>query len=505
MIEKKGYVLFHCHHLATLYQFVWLRTVYSFNEKVVLLVNHKYFSSSTFAQNLIKEKVFDRIICIQEPKNFNEKKEETFVRDYYDQFFRDNDLSFFDIKEIYTACDLNNLFPIYCILNSRMLSYIEMYEGQFTDYSRYSASTKMFGYPSWWELLERKYNSLSGDGGKYTRKRLLWPGSVLEYSEKDIHVDFLGLFYSLQNEYKKRIRNCFPYFKNLLLEKSFVFLLNSPRWTASILNLEMQDYYKPYILILDYFFSTSKNLVIKKHPHADASDKIDQIFSDQNCVIPNTLPIEFLGLFDNLKIKKLVSVESSGNTKIGRFVEKEVKLGTKMLEAYPHFHKLVFVQMVMNSVGNIEEVRLDKEISCFFEVISKYSLSLPIEKVAFEMYESSHSIYVFSKQDPVLMDILMTYENLPNNIICFFLDEACLRYFLCKQKRNLNYINKQVVTISIASERSEERTVVNRNIESVFILCKDKKLFEELRYINLEYKLSYSGITVRIIGEYDGN
>lgn len=501
MNNKKRYMLFHCHHLGTLFQFVWLRTVYNYDEKVVLLVNHKFFSSSLFAQNLIKNKIFDRIISIQEPKNFEEKKEETFVCDYYDQFFCDNGLSFSDIKEIYTACDLNNLFPIYCILNDRMISYIEMYEGQFADFTRYSASTKVFGYPSWLEMLERKYNSLSGDGGKYTQKRLLWPGSAIEYSDKDIQVEFLDLFYSLPKDYRTKIIDCCSFTKRIPLGEALVFLLNSPRWTSSMVNIRIQDYYLPYVLIIDYFLSKSKNLIIKKHPHADALDDIDLIFSDRNIIIPNTVPIEFLGLAKNLQIQCLMSVESSGNTKIQRFAKKEIKLGTRILEVYPYFHRLAMAQMIMNSVGMIENVRIDGSISVFFEVISKYSFSLPIDKVGFKMDDVTHSISVVSKQCTALSDVLMKYENFSKNEICIFLDEECFSTFLSEQEVNPYDIKKQVATVFIISDEYKDGSFVSSRIEPIFILCNDRKLLVELRNIELEYKLSYSEKSVRVKGD----
>lgn len=116
--------------------------------------------------------LFSRILDVQEPKNFSEKKEECFVLDYYDEYFQNNALSFSNIKEVYTACDLNNLFPVYCVLNKKAVSYIEMYEGQFSDVERYYACTEIFGYPCWWEQLQRKYSSLSGDSGNWRGRKI---------------------------------------------------------------------------------------------------------------------------------------------------------------------------------------------------------------------------------------------------------------------------------------------------------------------------------------------
>jgi hypothetical protein len=53
----------------------------------VLLVNHARFGYTTFAQKLEEHKIFDRVLTILEPKNFDEKQNEPFVCDYYDDYF----------------------------------------------------------------------------------------------------------------------------------------------------------------------------------------------------------------------------------------------------------------------------------------------------------------------------------------------------------------------------------------------------------------------------------
>lgn len=500
-MKDNKYILFHCHHLATLYQFIWLRSCYKYDEKIVLLVNHKYFSSSLFAANLIKNQIFSRILGVQEPKNFSEKKEECFVLDYYDEYFQNNALSFSNIKEVYTACDLNNLFPVYCVLNKKAVSYIEMYEGQFSDVERYYACTEIFGYPCWWEQLQRKYSSLSGDSGNYTLKRLLWDGSKHEYPDKDIHVNFIELFYSMEAEYKNRITSCLSFLSSVDFRDMFLFLINSPRWTALMTGLSVEDYYLPYTLVIDYFFSSSKNLLIKKHPHAEDKDYLDNIFYDKNCVIPNTVPIEFMGLINDFKIKNLVSVESSGNSKIKCFVEHEIKLGREILACYQYFHRLAFIQMVINGLENIASIETIGINSTFFEVFYKFSLSLPVIIDKFPIEKKSYDIKVIADASASVSKRITRNENSHNENVLFFLDKKGLIDYIENEKKVRPTICNRIIVITIKKERQDSYMQIESNEEKVFVFCNDTVLFDEIEAIKWEYYLTYSKTKVFISGK----
>lgn len=86
-IVDKDYVLFHCHHLSSLYQFIVLKFKLHLIDDVVIIVYNDVFCESEFAHNLVKKGIFKAVIKAKEPKNFDEYQYEEFISSYYDNFF----------------------------------------------------------------------------------------------------------------------------------------------------------------------------------------------------------------------------------------------------------------------------------------------------------------------------------------------------------------------------------------------------------------------------------
>lgn len=494
-------MLFHCHHLSTLYQFVWLRMTKYSKHHVVMLVNHESFAQSTFARNLEKYKVFDRILTVKEPKNFSEKQREKFVLDHYDEYFHKNGLSFAEISEIYTACDLNNLFPVYCILNKRALSYIEMYAGQFEDKSRYKAGTDIFGYPYWLEELSRKYHSLSGDNGEYTIKRYLSINSSCEYVDKDVSIDFIHEFYSLPTSCKNLLIHCMELPENIDFKETNLLLLNSPKWTRAITNLDVSYHYLPYLLILDYYFRDQENIIVKNHPHAGKEDFFENEISQRTRVISALIPIEFYGLLEDFHIRRLISVESSGNTKISEFVEEEIRLGKEYLDLYPYLHKVFLVFSIANRMENSAVYRTIGIRRDFIMKLKHCSFSSQLDSekmIPVSGMTGERIYYMIRNKNEIISNLFLELVELGNDSVAVFLDyEGLLNYISWKQ--DISQI-EYVVPIVIEKKAIYEYILSDTDDEFLFIFCTDCEYRKQIQNMQYEYTLEHTGLHIKAAG-----
>lgn len=484
------YVLFQCHHLSALYQFVLLRFTRYRGHKVVLLVYNDLFCRSPFARALERRRIFDRILEIREPKNFEEKQNEPFVTDYYDRFFAKNGLSFDDILEIYVACDLNNLFPVYCTLNNRAVSYIEMYEGQLRDKNRYCFCTTAFGYPAWIEELYRKYHTLSGANDRYTVKRYLWPGSITEYPEKDLHVDFLRKFYALPKDIKKRIVDCMELPEEVDFHEAEILLMNSPKWTKAISGLETPQHYLPYLLIADYYFD-SKDFFIKNHPHADADGYFVNEIARRFNTIPATIPIEFYGLIDNFRVKKMISVASSGNLKISEFVTEEITLSEGYLAEYSYIHKCYVSLYLAYAVGASFSIQGIGISNGFIQKLHRCAFGadqIPGPEAGEARVYQLVGGMTSAVKERVLSSIFA------KDRVTVFLDMESMVDTIEQVQKNRHL--RQLIGIEIRKEGIRDRILADLQTEYMLLFCTDEEYARRIRGRVYDYTLPHTGLRI---------
>lgn len=488
-MNKNNYVLFHCHHLSSLSQIIVLRYLRHPHDQSVLLVNHARFGYTTFAQKIEEHKIFDRVLTILEPKNFDEKQNEPFVCDYYDDYFRGNALSFDDIKEIYTACDLNNFFTIYCRINEKPLSFIEMYAGQFKEDSRYDACTEIFHYPSWLEELSRKYRALTGDDTKYTKNRFIWPASDIQYEEKDRKVDFLNAFYALEESVRERLVSCIKMPEGVDAGSINLLLLNSLKWIQHMAGLRSSQYYLPYCLILDYFYRGMENVVIKVHP----SDTDTAFFEENqevgfNC-IPAIIPIEFYGLLNHFHIKRVISVSSSGAAKITRFVEQEIRLGVEFLHRYSEIHKTIVSLLIGTHIDPDAEYRTTGLELLFAQQLRTHAVPLFCDINNISSVSSRLTCLIIKNAEKSDLSELI----ISRKAILFFLDEGSLQYI---SEIHPFFRKENMITFTIKKVKRRENTLSDQEDEKIWIICCDAEIRKKMQNYIFEYELPYTGIRI---------
>lgn len=487
-MSKNKYVLFHCHHLSTLYQFIVLKYKYHLYDDVLIMIYNDVFCDSEFAHNLVKNNIFKTIIKAKEPKNFDDLQYEQFVIQYYDKFFLDNHLSFNQIKIIYTAADLNNMFPIYCRSYNKSMIYVEMYNGQFADKSRYNFCTSVFGYPQWLEELYRKYSTLSGDNTKMTSKRYLCPGSIIEYNNKDVIIDFLNEFYSLPIEYKKLVIDCF---RNQIKHSSFnnLLIINSPRWTKLYTKLEAPYHYLPYLLISDYY--CENDVIIKDHPQAGYYEYFEKEIRPLVDTLPSTIPIEFYGLINGFRINNLISVESSSNVKVEQFIKNATHLGVEFFNNYVFLHRLYTLKFLITVVGGYLDYSYNN-----------YSANL-LRKIRFcdksSFFQTSNRItdshYIWYIVEETIFNSIQTiFQNVKSNEIFAFFDSWSAKNALSLTRLINPY--SQIITIEINKKAFRKNILSDQNKEYIYLLCSDRQIMSIMSTFSLSYRLKYSGLDI---------
>lgn len=485
--ETSKYILFHCHHLSSLSQLITLKYLFHRNDLSILLVNHAVFGQTTFAKNLEKKKIFTRVLTIIEPKNFSAKQGEEFVSDHYDSYFEEMKLSFDNISEIYTVSDLNNLFPIYCRIHKIPITYVEMYPGQFEDESRYNASTEIFKYPGWLGELSLRYHSLTGDNSEYTKKRYLYYGSHIEYKNKDILIDFLNEFYSMDDKIKSSIIECIELPNDTDFSNFSIVLMNSSKWIHHISGIDLPYYYLLYQLIIDYYLSNESNVWIKNHPHSFSDKYYETHIKNKLNILPALVPIEFFGLYDKFHVNISVSINSSSAAKISRFTNSEIRLGNVFFDMYLHIHK-INISLLLGRYLGVDSVYETVGIDISFLKLIMKNISQSLSNVQFcptsiflKCYIVYNSVFDFSN--------LSKYDN---SLIFFINDDSFI-----KTVNNNPMLKKNSFRIKISKIALEDNSLSNMNNEYVYLICTNKMIENKIRLFKCEYILKNTGIIIK--------
>lgn len=483
--KTNKYVLFHCHHLSSLSQLITLKYLFHRDDLSILLVNHSQFGNTSFAKNLEEKNVFTRVLTIIEPKNFNMKQGERFVSDHYDSFFYDKHLNFDDISEIYTVSDLNNLFPIYCRIHKIPITYVEMYPGQFDEENRYNASTDIFKYPRWLGELSVRYHSLTGDNSEYTKNRYLYYGSKIKYKEKDILIDFLEEFYSMDDSIKSAIIECIDLPKTTEFNNFSILLLNSTRWIYHISGIDKPNYYLIYLLIIDYYLSHERNVWIKNHPHSFPDSYFDTQIRKKLNILPSLIPIEFFGLYDEFRVNMSVSINSSSAAKISRFTDNEIKLGTHFFDIYSQIHKM-YISLLLGDYLGYKTIY--ESIGIDFPYIDLIRKNISKDRSTNSCGSSLNPLkcYIVHKS------ILNISNLIKDDVLIFFFDNES---FL--ETINTNPIlKKDSFRIKIRKIAFDSDSLSDTNDEYIFFISTNKVIKKRIRLFKYEHILKYTGIIV---------
>lgn len=494
MNKNKKYVIFEAQHLSGLYQFLTLRFNKFKDEDVVLFVNKADFSKSNFANELIKNKVFSKVVSFNEPLlKYGELSGLEFINKFFNDIFDSNELEISDIKEVVTGCDVQNLFAIFCMSKKIELSFMELHTNQFVDKNRYEINRVYASAPVWVEELSKKFSALSGDS-KDVKKRFLYKGSPIEYKGKDTNVDFLKEFYSMDTKYKEQISRCLDIENCENIKNCDILLINSLGWSKPTTKLELPYHYLPYLLLADYYFKD--NLILKDHPQTPKEYFLKNIKTKFN-TLNSEIPIELFGLVEGFHIDNLISVNSTGNDKISHFVNREVKLGVNYLENFREVHKTYITFLLEKMIckdSNYHALNINTEYLTNFKKFNDEELTKEILGI----------------NPKILRGNIFTIINRPNDQQCVSLKEALINadrstkvvFWNIDLEKLIDFDNidllENFLEIRIyKSKNNGEDTLSDLLTETIYFYCKDKEVLNKVTNTSFEKELKHTGIKIR--------
>lgn len=494
-------VLFCSTHLMNLYQFLTLKCM-RYEEQEVVLLTKNDFAESTYARNMVESGLFAKIISHVELLHKKEAQTwEEIIEKYYDNIFEKNNLDLDAFSEIYITCDCINNFYLYCTFKKRNVIFVESFEGQFKDRHRYKVLTEFWNGSFEYEKLTEKFNSLSGEGENVV-KRYLYGSEERVIDDKDEIVPFLDCFYSIPDSFKTRILDVFEIDRESYTN---ILLLNSYRYSIPKSCVQEIYHYLPYWLLADYYFSESDVLYIKDHPMT-SKDLFNKAYKLDKVVMKADIPIEFYALCDDFYVENLVSVNSTGNNKIARFVKNEISLGDSYLWNFRLLHKLFATYAIDEYLGRSRFYHIygvNKEFVTNF----KNTVFLPFEEK--QPYNISTKILkgnIFCVIDEIpeteIDNIGIALLNADANTKVVFLDSCKKRKFItCNYPELLEFI----VPIEIKKKKLREDTLSDTEIEIIYFFCKDEGIRDTLSHFSVEKTLIYTGIKISIAVLNEGN
>lgn len=496
---KRSKILFVMLHTSSLFQFLTFKFKKYKDSSVTLFVNKLGYENSELAQNLIKEKVFDNIISFHEPlfiesKNENELTEN--VKNFYDNIFISNKLSLHEFDEVFISCDMQNYFYYYCNLNSKQSSIIELIPKQFDDISRYTVSRICANLPLWLENFTKEKHMLSGDSPDVVN-RYIYINSQVRY-EKDIQVDFINEFYNLSIDFKNIILKCINVTNQQDFKNCNILLLNSIGWSQYESKLNLPHHYLPFQLISDYYFDNNHLVIFKDHPQTPI-DSFNKYLSPYSKTINATIPIEFFGLINDFKVDKLISVESSGNDKISKFVNQEIKLGRSYLRNFRYIHKLYITLLIDKIISNTESYHfygIEKEFIVKFAKIFNNSNKLnDINGLNPKILKGNIFAFIGKYSNDDAHNLEKALHSADNDTKVMFFD---FNYKNLISPKNIELL-KYFVPITIHKQKLRDNILSdNFNENCLWFFCKDEITRNTVKNFSFYKNLPNTGISISV-------
>lgn len=493
-MKNESYVIIEIQHLSALFQALTMKFKLFKNDDVVLIVNNLPFADLDFTKNLVKNNVFIKIICIFEPSIKFDETGKDFILKFYDNIFEQNNLDIKNAKTILTACDVQNFFSIYCILNHKKIDFIELYANQFANKNRYHINTQYLKSPIWIEELSRKYNALTGDN-RHSNHRYLYPESKIEYKNIDNHFDFLKEYFSISNEDKDLIVKCLDIKDNNLYHNCNILLLNSFGYSFPKTNLGMPNHYLPFMLIADYYFK-DEPVFIKDHPQTMKKSFVEYI-EPYMPTINSTLPIEIFALIPGFHDKKLMSINSTGNDKLKDFIDEEIRLTDNYYYNYNLVHKLFVAFKIESLFGNSYNYHHFGINRNFLKLFKDNATNLPVDKeflgINTRILKGNILTLIgdYSDEDARNLESALVEADKKTKVV-FIKDIANLISL-----NNIKLLDNFIV-LTIHKNKLRDKYLGGLEDEQIFIFSKDQEFKNDVLNFSFEKNLIHTGIKISI-------
>lgn len=323
--DGRKVVLFVLNHWGGLSGMILMRLLKFADCKIVVLVA-SYVEKKALGR-IADEGIVDDVISFDDRFLFKAKDQNALQKElieYFDQLLNENGISLTSKVMTYIACDMSDSFGMYLQYKGLPFTIYEMSPGQFFLRSRYDGAYRDGWMGEAYYTRQKTYGLLCGEkGGCHV---LMYPQSDVARAkmETDPEVFDFSDYSQLDDTSRSAIISCFDI--NIPIDATVqLVLLNSRNMVNghSIFGLAEAPYL--FQMLVQFFGKPGMQSLIKPHP-ADTVECMQRYFPESVFLDPD-FPIEFLHLFGNIRISRVVTIGSSAADKIADMTDSVVSIG----------------------------------------------------------------------------------------------------------------------------------------------------------------------------------
>lgn len=372
-------VIFHTDHWGALAHFIVLAVNRHSEEECIIVVQGVDQARKDILERLEKVEIFSKVIVLewefQGAKLENQEEISQAVLKQYDQIFLANNVKIKNSDIFYTVTDIYGIFRYYLILKKIkyihvMLSDKDIYE----EYKKSEAYKRNDISKTFMDILN--YNKVFDAMSPFCNKLIAFPDTEIKqiYLEKQIEVEKIDLSDELEKidtDIVNKIVFAFNITKNKINLMTNLMLSNSQAFLRIPISLggycaeNKLEHVLLYQMLIDFYADEPiERIIIKGHPNNFLDWRKYFIGA---MILDKDIPIEFILLFKNIKLSKVIALETTAIKKIEKRIDNCI-LATSHFARY--YHSLIKIYSICRLYVESKENLLLEEtgiIKNFFE------------------------------------------------------------------------------------------------------------------------------------------
>lgn len=351
IVKKK--IVFHIDHYGGLINMIALRNSKHLNDICILIASVGDDNNNIKILQLLQEfNVFEEVITIfpnshQLMKMQNSESIVYEIQTVFDTYLCLAGINLSEIDKVYTSFDINGLFTLYLDIKKKHYTIVELAENQLEFSWRKVDLVKQ-------NLASESYNNMMLNRGifdgtsKFCEGVICFKDTFLKQKKYRIPVEFIDFSDEIRKFPTQLVETILAHHGvdvNKIKEGSILILPNSKYMFKSILNDKWEDdrtLAKIYSLLADYYSQIGEDdiIVIKPHPLTDISF---EKYIPNVRKLPKEVPIEIINAFGDMRIKQVLSINTTAIEKIGDCIDEAVEAGKSFVSYMNDLPALWFI------------------------------------------------------------------------------------------------------------------------------------------------------------------
>lgn len=495
-------VILNCDHYGALSQMIVLRYKFHENEKAILLISQDN-SKTDIYRALEDKRIFDKVIpynsgigCFEG----NKERANQVICDYFHELFQETGTDLAGIDKVYISSDMTCPFGVFAYNKRMEYSVVEFGSGQLAAIDRWEWRERSGGADRAYSELLRETSALTGDENLLETYILVLPRPQEKYfstHKRMVYVDFTKELSLLPNEVKEKILSIYNISRNDYHAIDTLVLTNS-RGILTQTGIPEPEFPYLYQLLLDYYVTNAGNVVFKRHPYGliHYTGKIPGIGN-----LNGILPIEFIALFRDMRIKNVLVAESTSVDKIKPYVDNVIAAGA-VYYRNQHFlmlHQLYVTYSLVGSIGD-HDINFCQTINPDF--LQRYLCYVFPQYNSKELNSVNPNILngkIFTVVDccpPTKeADICNGLQNASKDAITVFLNSNNSFDFYDAERPELL---DQMIPVKITKTALRDGILEDLSDEYIYVFSKNPEVREKVRAFSISKTLYYTGIGIKV-------